>query len=114
MTPNEKVFVAVKTTEKFHKDRLKVVKKTWGPKFDNIVFYSNVTDSSIPTVISGPNTERGHCQKLYYILKEFLPKKEYDWLYVADDDTICSAYRLHRITGRSIKNLFSPEKVIHN
>ena len=99
LTENAKLFVAVKTTEKFHKDRLKVVAKTWGPKLDNIVYYSNVTDASIPTQVSGPNTERGHCQKLYHILDKFNEMKGFDWLYVADDDTIFSAYRLHRITG---------------
>lgn len=99
LTDKSKILVGVKTTEKFHKDRLKVVKKTWGPKFDNIIYYSNVTDKAIPTVVSGPNTERGHCQKLYYILEDFLPKTDFDWLYVADDDTIVSAYRLHRITA---------------
>jgi len=91
--------VGVKTTEKFHQDRIKVVKKTWGPKFDNIIYYSNVTEKTIPTEVSGPNTERGHCQKLYYIMGRFLKMKGYDWLYVADDDTIVSAYRLHRLTG---------------
>lgn len=91
--------MAVKTTEKFHADRLKVVKKTWGPKFDNIKYYSNVTDPKIPTVVSGPNTERGHCQKLYHILEKFHEMEGYEWLYVADDDTIVSAYRLHRLTG---------------
>lgn len=99
LTDTSKIFVAVKTTEKFHADRLKVVKKTWGPKFDNIKYYSNVTDPKIPTVVSGPNTERGHCQKLYHILEKFHEMEGYEWLYVADDDTIVSAYRLHRLTA---------------
>lgn len=99
LTTNDKIFVAVKTTEKFHEDRLKVVRRTWGPKFQNIKYYSNVTDTSIPTERSGPNTERGHCEKLYHIMEKFTQMNGYDWLYVADDDTIVSAYRLHRLTA---------------
>jgi UDP-glucose:O-linked fucose beta-1,3-glucosyltransferase len=107
LTEKEKLFVGVKTTEMFHKDRLKVVKRTWGPKFDNIIYYSNVTDPKIPTVRSGPNTERGHCQKLYHIMDAFLKMTGYDWLYVADDDTIVSAYRIHRLTA-----CYNPEEPV--
>ena len=57
------------------------------------------------TVVS-PQTERGHCAKLYFILDDFLSKTEYKWLFVADDDTIFSAYRLHRITGKVRKFTF--------
>ena len=41
LTPNTDILVAVKTAEKFHKDRLKVVRKTWGPKLDNVIYYSS-------------------------------------------------------------------------
>jgi len=98
-TPNEDVFVAVKTAAKFHDDRLKVVRKTWGPKLDNVVYYSSVKNSKLGTIES-PQTEKGHCAKLYFILDDFLKKsEEYKWLFVCDDDTIFSAYRLHRITA---------------
>ena len=37
-----------------------IVKSTWGQYADNIVYVSDVEDSSIPTIASGvPNTERG-------------------------------------------------------
>ena len=37
-----------------------VVKKTWGKETENIEFFSDVSDPSIPTVTLGiPNTERG-------------------------------------------------------
>ena len=80
-TPNEDVFVAVKTAAKFHDDRLKVVRKTWGPKLDNVVYYSSVKNSKLGTIES-PQTEKGHCAKLYFILDDFLKKSdEYKWLF---------------------------------
>nr|XP_039258313.1 beta-1,3-glucosyltransferase-like [Styela clava] len=92
------ILVSVKTTLMFHKDRVKVVMDTWGPKVKNIVFYSNYTDPSIPTIDCGvPNTIRGHCGKSDAILKDFLKRAEvndYKWLVVADDDTIMSVARL--------------------
>lgn len=92
------IFVAVKTTQMFHKDRLKVVMKTWGPKVKNLVLYSNVSDPSIPTIDCGvPNTVRGHCGKTDAILKDFVKRAEnnkYKWLVIADDDTILSVSRL--------------------
>eukprot|EP00058_Branchiostoma_floridae_P020281 XP_002605771.1 hypothetical protein BRAFLDRAFT_121883 [Branchiostoma floridae] len=90
--PEETVFFAVKTCEKYHKDRVPVVKKTWGKHARHITYYSDKEDSTIPTVTTGvPNTERGHCGKVYAILKEFHSKeslKKMDWLVIADDDTL--------------------------
>lgn len=97
------IFVGVKTTLKFHKDRLKVVMNTWGPKVKNLVLYSNVTDPSIPTVDSGvENTVRGHCGKTDAILKDFheiSKTTEYKWYVIADDDTIMSVARLVQFLG---------------
>ena len=100
LTPNTDILVGVKTAEKFHKDRLRVVRKTWGPKLDNVIYYSSIADRSLDTIKS-PQTERGHCAKLYFMLDDFLSKKNenFKWFFIADDDTIFSAYRLHRITG---------------
>lgn len=96
------IFVAVKTTYMFHKDRLKAVMDTWGPRWKHIVMYSNVTDPSIPTIACGvPNTLRGHCGKTDMILRDFLKRSEmkpsYRWLLIADDDTIMSVARMIKL-----------------
>ncbi|CAH1232352.1 B3GLCT [Branchiostoma lanceolatum] len=97
----EAVFFAVKTCEKYHKDRVPVVKKTWGKQARHITYYSDKEDSTIPTVTTGvPNTERGHCGKAYAIIKQFDTKedlKKMDWLVIADDDTLLSVPRLLRV-----------------
>ncbi|XP_075887862.1 beta-1,3-glucosyltransferase isoform X2 [Nelusetta ayraudi] len=98
--PKTDVFVAVKTCQKFHLDRVPVVKATWEKDADFLEFYSDVTDASIPTVSLGvANTERGHCGKTFAILRRFLagavPKT--DWLLIVDDDTLISLARLRRL-----------------
>ncbi|XP_033116105.1 beta-1,3-glucosyltransferase-like [Anneissia japonica] len=94
------IFFGVKTCEKFHKDRVSVVQKTWGKYAKNLIFYSDVEDKSIPTVSTGvPNTERGHCGKLFAIFKSFhsdAQLKAFSWLVVTDDDTILSVARLQQ------------------
>ncbi|XP_069576254.1 beta-1,3-glucosyltransferase isoform X2 [Brachyistius frenatus] len=94
------VFVAVKTCQKFHSERVPVVKATWERDAGFLEYYSDVTDASIPTISLGvPNTERGHCGKTFAILRRFLsnavPKA--DWLLIADDDTLISLPRLWRL-----------------
>uniref|UniRef100_A0A1A8S461 Beta 1,3-galactosyltransferase-like b n=1 Tax=Nothobranchius rachovii TaxID=451742 RepID=A0A1A8S461_9TELE len=94
------VFVAVKTCEKFHKDRVSVVKSTWEKDAGILEYYSDVTDAAIPTLDLGvPNTERGHCGKTFAILKHFLSKntQKADWLLIVDDDTLISLPRLRRL-----------------
>ncbi|PIK38355.1 hypothetical protein BSL78_24806, partial [Apostichopus japonicus] len=97
----KKVSFAVKTCHKFHNSRVKVVLETWGHFAQNVLYYSDVQDSSIPTVdIKIPNVERGHCSKTLEILKRFLEDEkqaEHDWLVVVDDDTILSVSRLLRL-----------------
>ena len=89
---------SVKTTKKFHDDRLQVVLKTWGKYAEHITYYSNVTDPSIPTIDCGiPNTERGHCGKMEKIINDMNDKEELagkKWLVIADDDTILSVSRM--------------------
>ncbi|KAM7398152.1 hypothetical protein PAMA_006168 [Pampus argenteus] len=54
------IFVAVKTCQKFHSERVPVVKATWEKDAELLEYYSDVTDASIPTISLGvPNTERG-------------------------------------------------------
>ncbi|KAJ8044213.1 Beta-1,3-glucosyltransferase [Holothuria leucospilota] len=99
--PQEKVLFAVKTCQKFHKSRVKVVLNTWGQFADNVIYYSDVKDDSIPTVdVNIPNVERGHCSKTLEILKRFLEDEKqakYLWLIIVDDDTILSVSRLMKL-----------------
>nr|XP_054749086.1 beta-1,3-glucosyltransferase-like [Lytechinus pictus] len=99
--PGKNIFFAVKTCEKFHKERVPVVQRTWGRFAKHMVYFSDKADLSIPTVATGiPNTERGHCGKTFAIFDQFLNNPEYrafPWLAVTDDDTIISVSRLHRL-----------------
>ncbi|CAK6968933.1 beta 3-glucosyltransferase a [Scomber scombrus] len=93
----EDIFVAVKTCQKFHSERVPVIKKTWEKDALFLEYYSDHADPSIPTINLGvPNTERGHCGKTFAILKRFVssavPKTK--WLLVVDDDTLISLPRL--------------------
>ncbi|XP_041656480.1 beta-1,3-glucosyltransferase isoform X2 [Cheilinus undulatus] len=94
------VFVAVKTCQKFHSERVPVVKATWEKDASLLEYYSDAADASIPTINLGvPNTERGHCGKTFAILRRFLSKAvaKADWLLIADDDTLVSLPRLRRL-----------------
>ncbi|XP_033628295.1 beta-1,3-glucosyltransferase-like [Asterias rubens] len=99
--PKEDILFMVKTCEQFHKDRVPVVQQTLGRHTKDIVYVSDVEDESIPTIASGvPNTERGHCGKLFAIFNMFNSKPEYlkyPWLVVVDDDTIISVARLRGV-----------------
>ncbi|KAM9729116.1 beta-1,3-glucosyltransferase isoform 1-T1 [Menidia menidia] len=98
--PKSNVFVAVKTCQRFHSERVPVVKATWEKDAGFIEYYSDATDASIHTINLGvPNTDRGHCGKTFAILKHFLSKAvpEVDWLLIVDDDTLISLPRLRRL-----------------
>ncbi|KAL3042775.1 hypothetical protein OYC64_020657 [Pagothenia borchgrevinki] len=104
------VFVAVKTCQKFHSERVPVVKATWEKDAEFLEYYSDVTDASIPTISLGvPNTERGHCGKTFAILKRFLSKDvpKADWLLIVDDDTLISLPRL-----RQLLRCYDPKEVV--
>ncbi|KAM7412807.1 hypothetical protein PAMA_020268 [Pampus argenteus] len=97
LVDKEEIFVAVKTCQKFHSERVPVIKKTWEKDALFLEYYSDHADPSIPTINLGvPNTERGHCGKTFAILERFLssavPKTK--WLLVVDDDTLISLSRL--------------------
>ncbi|XP_070572833.1 beta-1,3-glucosyltransferase-like [Ptychodera flava] len=95
------LYFAVKTCEKFHKDRVPVVKNTWAQYVKHIQYFSETEDKTIPTVVTGiPNTERGHCGKTFFIFDHFLNDawlKHIPWLIITDDDTILSVSRLQRV-----------------
>ncbi|XP_046840897.1 beta-1,3-glucosyltransferase-like isoform X2 [Xenia sp. Carnegie-2017] len=98
---NEDLFFAVKTTKKYHKDRVPVIKNTIGQYTSRIVYYSETVDASIPTEDTGvPNMESGHCDKLWAIMKNSQSNKKAEgmkWLVVVDDDSIMSVSRLRRL-----------------
>nr|XP_009861006.1 beta-1,3-glucosyltransferase-like [Ciona intestinalis] len=95
------VQISVKTTKKFHKDRVQVVKKTWGPYVKHITYYSNVSDPTVPTIDCGvQNTPTGHCGKMEVIIKDFYKKdemKHLKWLVIADDDSIIGVSRMVKL-----------------
>ncbi|XP_008551292.1 beta-1,3-glucosyltransferase [Microplitis demolitor] len=96
----DEIYVAVKTYDKNHNDRVPIILKTWLKHVRNFGLYSNVEDRSLPHVIVVPDTKEGHCEKTYAILKHannLLKKKGFNWLIVTDDDTILSIARLSRL-----------------
>ncbi|XP_077299892.1 beta-1,3-glucosyltransferase [Arctopsyche grandis] len=92
------VFFAVKTYHKFHANRVKIVKDTWGRFAKHLQFFSDKNDTSIPSIDLGiKNTERGHCAKTLGILNYLsnnLKDSEVKFVVIADDDTILSVSRL--------------------
>ncbi|KAJ7387327.1 fucose metabolic process [Desmophyllum pertusum] len=97
----DNIFFAVKTTKKYHKDRVPIVQKTVGQHAKHIAYYSETEDPSIPTEDIGvPNTERGHCAKLQAIIDRSAsdPRAaDKPWLVILDDDTIMSVPRLQKL-----------------
>ncbi|CAG9771603.1 unnamed protein product [Ceutorhynchus assimilis] len=98
------IFFAIKTCQKFHDERLRVVQKTWLEYTVNTAIFSDVTDSGIPTLsLDVPNTEQGHCQKtmaiLQYALKIFDNNRKLRWLVLVDDDTILSVSGILNLTN---------------
>uniref|UniRef100_H2YPD9 N-acetylgalactosaminide beta-1,3-galactosyltransferase n=1 Tax=Ciona savignyi TaxID=51511 RepID=H2YPD9_CIOSA len=105
------VLFSVKTTEKFHRNRLQVVLNTWGQHAKRIIYYSNVTDHSIPTIDCGvPNTPSGHCGKMEAIIKDAYQRsdlKHLPWVVIADDDSILSVNRMLKLL-----NCYNPTQPI--
>ncbi|XP_062869871.1 beta-1,3-glucosyltransferase [Trichomycterus rosablanca] len=94
------LFVAVKTCQKFHHNRVTVVKKTWAEDAASLEFYSDLADPAVPTIDLGiPNTESGHCAKSFAILRRFASGgvTGAPWLLIVDDDTLISLPRLRRL-----------------
>ena len=86
LTAND-IFVAVKTVSKYHATRLATFIQGWGKHVPLIKYFSDIEDLSIPTLVS-PNSESGHCAKLWHIVK-YAKENHADkpWLLVVDDDT---------------------------
>lgn len=104
--------VGVKTCEKFHEERVTIVKETWGKDTQNIEYFSEKEDSSIPTINLGiPNTERGHCGKTMAMLRRWLKEKKFEkvsWFLIADDDTIINLKRLRKLLA-----CYDPTEPVH-
>ena len=110
---NRQTLFAIKTCEKYHFERLPIIKSTWTPFAKNTLFASDLADSSLGTVqLEGiENTERGHCLKTMAIIKHFnqtSASKGLKWLVIADDDTILSVYRL-----LDYLQCYNPDEDIH-
>ena len=89
---------AVKTCEKFHEERLPVVRETWANAAFNVEYFSETADPKYGTVVlpGVRNTERGHCGKTVAILKFFnqhATERGWKWLVIADDDTMLGVKR---------------------
>ena len=89
---------AVKTCEKFHEERLPVVRETWANAALNVEYFSETADPKYGTVVlpGVRNTERGHCGKTVAILKFFnrhAEERGWKWLVIADDDTMLGVRR---------------------
>eukprot|EP01134_Creolimax_fragrantissima_P000067 CFRG0067T1 len=97
--PDEIMF-GVKTHTANHQTRVPLLKSTWVKDANSVTFYSDTADESIPSVVTEgvPNTLRGHCGKLQYILHDMWKNRGVaKWFYVADDDTMLSPGRLARL-----------------
>ncbi|EDO41359.1 predicted protein [Nematostella vectensis] len=98
---SDDIFFAVKTTKKYHGDRVPVVKKTLGQHAKHVVFYSETEDPDVPTENIGvPNTDTGHCAKLKAIIDRSAVDRRFSdkpWLVVIDDDTIMSVPRMQQL-----------------
>ncbi|XP_059207421.1 beta-1,3-glucosyltransferase [Centropristis striata] len=108
--PKKDVFVAVKTCQKFHSERVPVVKATWEKDAAFLEYYSDVEDASVPSVSLGvANTLRGHCGKTFAILRRFLSRAAptADWILIVDDDTLISLSRLRRLL-----RCYDPEEAV--
>ncbi|XP_017773923.1 PREDICTED: beta-1,3-glucosyltransferase, partial [Nicrophorus vespilloides] len=105
VAPRGSIYFAVKTCSKFHEDRVPIVKKTWAKHAAILRFFSDVEDDTVPTVTLGvANTEHGHCEKTFSILRYInreIENRNSDirWIFIADDDTILSVSGLRALLG---------------
>ncbi|CRK86449.1 CLUMA_CG000021, isoform A, partial [Clunio marinus] len=108
----DKVLFAVKTCEKYHKERLPIILGTWAQFTIHLRVFSDVRDDAIPTVSTNvPNYERGHCEKSLKILGMVLDEitknttlKNVEWIVMTDDDTLLSTSSLTEYLGCFNKN----------
>ncbi|KAG5678071.1 hypothetical protein PVAND_007773 [Polypedilum vanderplanki] len=103
----DKVLFAVKTCEKYHKERLPLLLQTWARFTIHLRIFSDALDETIPTIATGVlNTEHGHCEKSMKILRMVLEEiqrnstlKNIEFIVLADDDTLLSISSLSEYLG---------------
>ncbi|XP_029165857.1 beta-1,3-glucosyltransferase isoform X2 [Nylanderia fulva] len=106
----DKVFFAVKTCAKYHTDRIPVIKNTWTKYSINVGYFSDIADHNLREAYVVANTTEGHCAKTYGILQaasNLMKRYKFDWLVIADDDTIFSVARL-----LGLLTCYNPEHLI--
>uniref|UniRef100_A0A0N5APQ5 N-acetylgalactosaminide beta-1,3-galactosyltransferase n=1 Tax=Syphacia muris TaxID=451379 RepID=A0A0N5APQ5_9BILA len=95
------ILYAVKTYSGYHNTRIVVVKRTWAITVKHIQYFSDINDTFVPTISLGVNnTVRGHCGKTEAIFNYFVRSSKFNnmkWLVIADDDTLLSTKRLHKL-----------------
>ena len=93
------LYFGIKTFSGFHRTRVPLLKKTW--LIDSLsynLFTNRADDSHERFIESNENTERGHCHKTFFILNYFYEKQnKFNYLIIADDDTLFSVPRLVRL-----------------
>lgn len=76
------------------KNRITVIKETWGKYFSNIVFYADFEE--IPNVVKCTNisTAVGNEEKILNRIKQIKNNNTYTWYFFVDDDTFINANNL--------------------
>lgn len=97
--PVGNLYFAVKTCQRFHQNRVAVVRNTWAKDCSSVFYFSDVEDTSVPTIDIGvENVQSGHCEKTLSILRYILGHKvSAEWIIIADDDTLLSVRRLQKL-----------------
>ncbi|XP_055944901.1 beta-1,3-glucosyltransferase-like isoform X1 [Argiope bruennichi] len=96
---SKEISIGVKTCKKFHKDRVKVLLNTWAHDVKNLLMFSDTEDKTIPTIkVNVKNVASGHCEKTLSIMKFYIDNNmSFNWLVIADDDTLLSFQRLRKL-----------------
>jgi len=87
---NVRVIIWVMTAPKNHEKKARFVQKSWAKRADKVLFISDVTNSSFPTI--GCNCTAGYrylmektVSAFRYLYNHYL--NDYDWFMKVDDDT---------------------------
>lgn len=98
------VFISVKTSEKFHRNRLDLILKTWFNEASNVTyFFSDVDDASISnktgnhlinTGCSSSHSRKALCCKMSVELETFMKTSNKRWFCHFDDDNYVNVKQL--------------------
>jgi hypothetical protein len=92
-----RILCFVMTHSGYHATRVAAVWKTWGPKCDELIVSSNVTDENINALAIHSdgsylglwdklNATLRHIQQTYFSSNTDGPSFDFDWIFKADDD----------------------------